>query len=181
MAVRFGWIAFGAVIVVAVVGAAQLRDAREHPARPHARRAVSVGEPLVLGSGAPANVHAHARGEVERHPPLHTAPAQAQQAAASFLKAYLAYEVGRADARSMRVLHATASQALWRELNDGRGQPHPTTPMRPARLVRLVRGVGTQRRLAALIATIRRTGRRTGLMLVVRRVGGRWRVEGIGR
>jgi hypothetical protein len=180
-----GWTLLGVVVVAALLGAAQLTGARSSDAPPRPADPRRLTAPVVVGGGdggARSTYRADPpRRPDEQHPALRPAPEPARRTAADFLRAYLAYEVGRASFDDLRALRQTATARLWSQLNSGRGEPIAPRTVPAARLAHLVPGVSGRRRAVALLATLRRGGDVAPLALVLRREEGRWRVAGLGR
>jgi hypothetical protein len=179
-----GSLAFGVVIVAALLAAAHVaRPPDAQPARP-ARAPARLTAPVVIGDQTAAPHRERKRptrpGD-EPHRVTRPAPEPARRVAADFIRSYLAYEVGRATFKDLRALRRTATARLWSELNSGRGEPRAPRSVATARLARLVSGVSARRRAATLLATLNRGTAETPLALVLRREHGQWRVAGVGR
>jgi hypothetical protein len=175
---RLGWMSITGVIVVGALFAAQLLSSHQGGGETKRSRRSLLAPPIVVG-GAPAARPASASDE--RHRLVRPAPPSAKRAAAAFLDAYLAYEVGRADRSQLETLHHGSSQALWRELNANRGEPEPPTAVAEGRLAALVPGSSARRDVFALLATLRRRRSQSGLVVVLKRHGSAWRVVKVGR
>jgi hypothetical protein len=175
---RLGWMSISGVLVVGALIAAPLLSSHQDTVGMHRSGRFLLARPVVVG-GAPAARHASASDE--QHRPVRPAPRSAQRAAASFLGAYLAYEVGRAGRSQLETLHGRSSRALWHELNANRGEPKPPRAVAEDRLAALVPGLSARRDVVALLATLRGRGSRSGLVVVLKHHGPAWRVVKVGR
>lgn len=165
------------VIVVGALIAAQLLSSHQDAGEAERSGRSLLAPPIVVG-GAPA---ASASTSDEQHRLVRTAPPAAKQAAEEFLGAYLAYEVGRAGRSQLEILHGRSSRALWQELNANRGEPQPPRAVTEGRLAALVPGSSARRDVVALLATLRRRGSRSGVVVVLKHHGSAWRVVKVGR
>lgn len=105
----------------------------------------------------------------------------ARDAAQRFVAAYTRWETGDDGDETRRALSTSASPQLTALLASGRGQPDPPTGVSRARLTSLVAGSVGPDRAATVAASLLRDGQTTGLAMLVKREGGRWRVTSIGR
>lgn len=137
----------------------------------------AAGAPIVLSASDPAGGRED-DGEPATKPP--TRPTAVSRAARAFLTAYLRWEAGSHDPAVIATVRRIATPSLWHDLKAGRGQPDPPRPMTPARVAALVPGAQSDRRAAAVLATLRRHGGTSGLALVLHRDRAGWRVAGLG-
>ena len=174
---RFGWISLVGVTVAVLLAASQMRESqRRDSTQTHRAHAA----PLVVGGPRRSEALERRTPSDGRRPLVHRAPSAASKAAARFLRAFVAYEVGRATRDEMRALRETSSPRLWRELNSGRGEPAPVRLIGEASVVGLSVGAAPRRRLVALLATLRRRTGRSRLVVVLHRAGARWQVVRVG-
>jgi hypothetical protein len=159
------------VLVAATVGIALLPDSERVSPRAQRARTEVVDAP----STAPAP-----SASATRAPTLAAAERPAILARArSFLRAYLAYEVGAADGDVARRLKKAASPSLARRLLDQR-PARPPVDAPPRGRVRAVEFVDTSHPESVVVtATILRSGRSSPLTMQLDREGDTWRVTRI--
>ncbi|MGE3449203.1 MAG: hypothetical protein AB7H92_16680 [Microbacteriaceae bacterium] len=180
---RRAWMLAAALMTAGVLGVATLLSGspEQHPGR--ARGQAAWVAPVALSPTTPALAERRPAPRKRDHKPpvggVRPAPAEASRVTRAFLGAYVRYELGHADAATMRTLRDLATPAFWRTLAR---PPRPAGTSGRARVTSIAEGATTGTHNAAtVVATLRRATETSGLAVVLTNRAGGWRVAGITR
>ncbi len=181
----------GAALVVSMTGHRATERSQRPGADASARRPLvrlqdqaasrPASEPVASDAPRPTPAQRAAAEDLPAAGQPRSMPAAARQTARRFVTALLAAETGTRRPRALRRLAATGSPGLVAGLLADR--PRPIAGMRPraGSLVALEPvEVASRGDRARLVATVRRRGRTSALLVTVKRRAGRWRVTDLG-